>query len=135
MPTNTPPNGARRPSNLTLRIAMPNSKTQPMHTSSTSTPNGARFSNYFSPTDEKERPRRRARFQLKNLKPDLHHLPKPLEWIPQRFTWSNIKPVIRCAVSAWICLVLYVIHPVEKTMGQVCDLCWVGERVLTSHSG
>ncbi|KAL1753824.1 hypothetical protein FB107DRAFT_264038 [Schizophyllum commune] len=118
MPTNTPPNGARRPSNLTLRIAMPNSKTQPMHTSSTSTPNGARFSNYFSPTDEKERPRRKARFQLKNLKPDLHHLPKPLEWIPQRFTWSNIKPVIRCAVSAWICLVLYVIHPVEKTMGQ-----------------
>ncbi|KAL1742869.1 hypothetical protein HDZ31DRAFT_42289 [Schizophyllum fasciatum] len=96
---------------------MPSTRTPSARTPS-STPNNHRLSNYFSPDEEKEKPRPGANLQWRKAVPSLRQLPKPLQWIPQRFTWSNIKPVIRCAISAWICLVLYVIHPVANTMGQ-----------------
>ncbi|KAF8911493.1 hypothetical protein CPB84DRAFT_1671782 [Gymnopilus junonius] len=38
-------------------------------------------------------------------------------WIPQNWTWSKIKPVIRCALAGWISLVLFVIPKVELMMG------------------
>ncbi|KIY44983.1 hypothetical protein FISHEDRAFT_50366 [Fistulina hepatica ATCC 64428] len=42
--------------------------------------------------------------RLKNWK-----VPEWLQWIPANWTWSKIKPVIRCAVAAWIAAVLFVI--------------------------
>lgn len=47
-------------------------------------------------------------------------LPANLQWIPANWTWSKIKPVIRCAVAAWIAAVLFIIPRAEVFMGQVC---------------
>jgi hypothetical protein len=41
------------------------------------------------------------------------------QWIPQNATWSKWKPVIRCALAAWICGLLFVIPKTENAMGQV----------------
>ena len=46
-------------------------------------------------------------------------LPQFLQWIPANFTWENLKPVIRCAVAAWIAVVFFVIPAVANLMGQV----------------
>ncbi|KAF8642481.1 hypothetical protein AX16_009482 [Volvariella volvacea WC 439] len=43
-------------------------------------------------------------------------------WIPENWTWSNIKPVIRCAVAAWTSTVLFLIPAVERLMGQASFL-------------
>lgn len=48
-------------------------------------------------------------------------LPETLQWIPENWTWSKIKPVIRCAVAAWIATVLFVIPRVQIFLGQVRD--------------
>jgi hypothetical protein len=52
-------------------------------------------------------------------------LPQSLKWIPSNWTWSKIKPVIRCAVAAWVAAVLFIYPKVEVWMGQVCDSCTV----------
>jgi hypothetical protein len=46
-------------------------------------------------------------------------VPASLAWIPKNWTWSNIKPAIRCAVAAWLSAVLFIIPAVEIYMGQV----------------
>jgi hypothetical protein len=46
-------------------------------------------------------------------------VPSSLQWIPANCTWSKVKPVIRCAVAAWIATILFVIPRVEIFMGQV----------------
>ena len=46
-------------------------------------------------------------------------LPPSLQWIPANFTWEHFKPVIRCAASGWIAIVLFVIPAVGNLMGQV----------------
>jgi hypothetical protein len=46
-------------------------------------------------------------------------LPQFLQWIPANFTWENLKPVIRCAVAAWISVVFFVIPAVANLTGQV----------------
>ncbi|KIR40091.1 hypothetical protein I307_04809 [Cryptococcus deuterogattii 99/473] len=38
-------------------------------------------------------------------------------WIGPKLTWGKLKPVIRCAIAAWLGLVLLVIVPVEAAMG------------------
>ncbi|KAF8896796.1 hypothetical protein CPB84DRAFT_1682022 [Gymnopilus junonius] len=43
-------------------------------------------------------------------------------WIPQNFTWSKLKPVIRCAVSGWVSIVLFVILKVQIVMGSASFL-------------
>ncbi|KAG6834861.1 hypothetical protein H0H93_006863, partial [Arthromyces matolae] len=45
-----------------------------------------------------------------------------LQWIPASFTFSKLKPAIRCAVAAWIALVLFVIPPVQRFFGQASFL-------------
>lgn len=42
------------------------------------------------------------------------------QWVPQNNSWSKWKPVIRCALAAWISGILFVIPQTEKAMGQVC---------------
>lgn len=40
-------------------------------------------------------------------------------WIPQNNTWSKWKTVIRCALAAWVCGILFIIPKTENAMGQV----------------
>ena len=42
-----------------------------------------------------------------------------LQWVPQNNTWSKAQPVIRCALAAWICGLLFIIPKTENAMGQV----------------
>ena len=44
------------------------------------------------------------------------------QWIVKNWDWSKLKPVIRCAVVAWVAVVLFVIPSVEAFFGQVCGL-------------
>jgi len=46
-------------------------------------------------------------------------LPAQLQWIPRNWTWSKLKPVIRCSIVAWVSSVLFIIPRVEFLMGQV----------------
>ncbi|KZT53089.1 hypothetical protein CALCODRAFT_501425 [Calocera cornea HHB12733] len=46
-------------------------------------------------------------------------LPSFVSWIPGKINqWQLWKPAIRCAIVAWICWVLLLIVPVERTLGQ-----------------
>ncbi|KDR73373.1 hypothetical protein GALMADRAFT_251995 [Galerina marginata CBS 339.88] len=38
-------------------------------------------------------------------------------WIPQHLTWSDLKPAIRCAVVAWVSLVLFLVPSIEVLLG------------------
>jgi len=40
-----------------------------------------------------------------------------LAWIPANWTWQKFKPLIRCAVAAWLAIVLFVIPPAMRAMG------------------
>ena len=46
-------------------------------------------------------------------------LPPIIAWIPANFTWPKLKPVIRCALTAWVSVVLMIIGPVSRSLGQV----------------
>ena len=75
--------------------------------------------------DDKPNPKKRSLPEVK--------LPQSLQWIPSNWTWSKLKPVIRSALSQWISLVLVVINPSLRAMGQVRDCTVVPESVLTSE--
>ncbi|KAI6044608.1 hypothetical protein EDC04DRAFT_2561114 [Pisolithus marmoratus] len=45
-------------------------------------------------------------------------LPRRLQWVSTNWTWSKWKPALRSAVSAWVCLVIFVIPTVENVLGQ-----------------
>lgn len=49
----------------------------------------------------------------------LADLPPTLQWIPANWTWSKWKPVLRSALAAWICLLLFLIPTTLNVMGQV----------------
>jgi len=46
-------------------------------------------------------------------------LPSSLAWIPANFTWSQLKPVIRCSLNAWVALVFVILKQVSRPLGQV----------------
>ncbi|KAG6862124.1 hypothetical protein C0995_005936 [Termitomyces sp. Mi166 len=48
--------------------------------------------------------------------------PSLMQWIPTNFKYSKLKPVIRCAVAAWLALVLFIIPPVQIFFGQASFL-------------
>ena len=41
-------------------------------------------------------------------------------WIRNNIDWNHLKPVLRSAVSAWICLLLLLIPTTLRMIGQVC---------------
>lgn len=49
--------------------------------------------------------------------------PIDLNWIPNNWSWSKIKPVIRCALTAWVSVLFFVIPKLEVMLGQVCLYC------------
>jgi hypothetical protein len=55
-------------------------------------------------------------------------LPDYLHWVVDNWTWSKWQPAIRCAISEWASLLLLVIGPSRRVMGQVCCsvTCWDG---------
>lgn len=54
-------------------------------------------------------------------------LPPVLAWIvPVVTSWAKLKPVLRSAIVAWICLLLMVINPVERRLGNASFLLLVG---------
>lgn len=46
-------------------------------------------------------------------------VPPSLAWIPQNTSWSKFKPVIRCSLAAWASVLLMIIRPVSRRLGQV----------------
>ena len=46
-------------------------------------------------------------------------VPPVLAWIPANLTWSKLKPVIRCSLTAWVSVVLMITRPVSRSLGQV----------------
>jgi hypothetical protein len=47
-------------------------------------------------------------------------LPDYLHWIIDNWKWSKWQPAIRCAISEWASLLLLIIGPSRRVMGQVC---------------
>lgn len=43
---------------------------------------------------------------------------KYIKWTYEKFSWQNLRPVIRASLSTWIGLVLFLITPVLKLLGQ-----------------
>ncbi|KAF7295393.1 hypothetical protein MIND_01078900 [Mycena indigotica] len=58
--------------------------------------------------------------------------PSSLQWVPDNFFWAQVKPVIRCAIAAWISTVLFLIPPVEAMMGQAGFLIIIGDKLLVA---
>ncbi|PWN37634.1 uncharacterized protein FA14DRAFT_118501 [Meira miltonrushii] len=54
-------------------------------------------------------------------------LPGFIAWIPPVVKdWSKLKPVLRSALAAWICMVFMLIDPVEKMLGNASFLILIG---------
>ena len=50
----------------------------------------------------------------------LNRLPVDLTWIPANWSWSKIKPVIRCAFVGWISVFFIIVPKLEVLLGPVC---------------
>ncbi|EST08587.2 Brefeldin A sensitivity protein-related, domain of unknown function DUF2421 [Kalmanozyma brasiliensis GHG001] len=55
----------------------------------------------------------------------LDPLPWYISWAPPCFTWPKLKPVIRSALLAWICMVIFLIRPAESALGNASFLILV----------
>lgn len=49
----------------------------------------------------------------------LEKSPIDLHWIPDNWKWSKIKPLIRCAIVAWVSVLFFVVKRLEILLGQV----------------
>ncbi|KAN0063991.1 hypothetical protein ACQY0O_003597 [Thecaphora frezii] len=58
--------------------------------------------------------------------------PPQVAWIPGTLTWPKLKPVIRSAIIAWICMVLMLIRPVENTLGSASFLVLISAFIQTA---
>ncbi|KAF5312520.1 hypothetical protein D9619_003562 [Psilocybe cf. subviscida] len=97
------------------------SSTSPSPSSNEFTPSTAKATANNSPKENcsaqkktKSRPKPKPKW--------LTFLTSRLEWVPANWTFAKWKPVIRCALVAWISLVLFVIPAVEREMGQASIL-------------
>lgn len=69
---------------------------------------------------EDQRPKQRNSALRKQVGAVWNIVSSNFAWIPPNNVWSKWKPVIRCALTAWICGVLFIIPTTEAAMGQVC---------------
>ncbi|GBE78787.1 hypothetical protein SCP_0116800 [Sparassis crispa] len=51
--------------------------------------------------------------------------PFDFKWIPNNFTWSKLKIVIRCAIMAWVSLMFMIIPRLAKLLGQASFLIMI----------
>lgn len=49
----------------------------------------------------------------------VHKFPINLQWVPNNWTWSKIKPVIRSAAMGWVSVLFMIIPRTERMLGQV----------------
>ena len=49
-----------------------------------------------------------------------------LGWVEQNWTWSKLKPVIRCSVVGWVSVLLFIIPSVNAFLGQVSFIIMAG---------
>lgn len=54
-----------------------------------------------------------------------------LSWVSNNWTWSKIKPVIRCAAVAWISILFVIIPKLEVMLGQVSSIVFIYALTLT----
>lgn len=62
-------------------------------------------------------------------------LPLSLHWIRLNWTWLGWTPAIRCAVAEWASLLLLIINPSTRAMGQVGLITWFGKTLFSPLSG
>lgn len=55
----------------------------------------------------------------------LDPLPSYVAWVGPCLTWPKLKPVIRSALLAWICLLIFLIAPSERALGNASFLVLV----------
>ncbi|KIP04314.1 hypothetical protein PHLGIDRAFT_493842 [Phlebiopsis gigantea 11061_1 CR5-6] len=60
--------------------------------------------------------------------------PVDLKWIPANWAWSKVKPVIRCAIVAWISILFVIIPKTEVTLGTASFLILIA-AFLQSPAG
>lgn len=61
-------------------------------------------------------------------------LPWYISWIPPCFTWPKLKPVIRSALLAWICMLIFLIGPSERALGSASFLVLVGSFIQPAEA-
>ncbi len=64
----------------------------------------------------------------------LDPLPWYLSWAPPCFTWPKLKPVIRSALLAWICMVIFLINPTERALGNASFLILVAAFIQPAEA-
>ncbi|GAC98298.1 hypothetical protein PHSY_005891 [Pseudozyma hubeiensis SY62] len=64
----------------------------------------------------------------------LDPLPWYISWAPPCFTWPKLKPVIRSALLAWICMVIFLINPAERTLGSASFLVLVAAFIQPAEA-
>ena len=63
----------------------------------------------------------------------LDHVPREIAWIPGVFTWPKLKPLIRSSIIAWICMLLMLIRPAERTLGSASFIVLIGAFIQPSE--
>ncbi|KAI9437333.1 hypothetical protein H4582DRAFT_2111932 [Lactarius indigo] len=72
-----------------------------------------------------DEPRHASQRHFSRSRPSRFELPSYLHWIVDNWRWSKWKPAIRCAVSEWASLLLLIIDPSRRVMGQASFLILV----------
>lgn len=112
---------SRRRSNREVKLELDTSKND----SGSSQVSNERQRMEESELKDKESPPSNLRKHITKLRT---RLSSDLLWIPSNNNWSKWKPVIRCALAAWISGILFIIPKTETAMGQVCYV------IFFSHS-
>ena len=66
--------------------------------------------------DSEKKPPSKSRILASKIWTRLAH---HFQWVSPNNTWSKWKPVIRCALAAWIGAIIFIVPTSETTMGQV----------------
>ncbi|CBQ69669.1 conserved hypothetical protein [Sporisorium reilianum SRZ2] len=64
----------------------------------------------------------------------LDPLPGFISWLPPCFTWPKLKPVIRSALLAWICMLIFLINPSERALGSASFLVLIAAFIQPAEA-
>lgn len=63
-------------------------------------------------------------------------IPVPdVSWIVNNLTRTRLKPVIRCAIAAWLAMLLVIIKSTQRVLGQVAMMYLQESRLTYEHKG